>query len=80
MRMAPEMAQFESKFKDKIQIVDISLDKQNDPNLKKHEQLVRQISSIPYTVWLNKEGKTIDQTLGYATMAELEQKTNALLK
>lgn len=78
--MAPEMAQFESKFKDKIQIVDISLDKQNDPNLKKYEQLVRQISSIPYTVWLNKEGKPIDQTLGYATMAELEQKTNALLK
>ena len=79
MQMAPQMAQFESKFQDKVNIIDIDLDKKDSPDYKKYEDVLRRSNSIPFTVWMDKSGKILAEEAGGMSAEQLETKTKSFL-
>ncbi len=79
MQMAPEMAQFESKFQDKVNIVDIDLDKKDSPDYLKYAELVKRTNSIPFTVWIDKSGKILAEETGGMSADQLGSKTQGFL-
>lgn len=79
MQMAPQMAQFESKYQDKVNIIDIDLDKKDSPDYKKYEDVLKRSNSIPFTVWMDKSGKILGEEAGGMSAEQLESKTQSFL-
>lgn len=73
------MTQFESKFKNKVNLVSINVDQRKTPEYKKFAYLTDQAAGIPHTVWLAKN-KPVTAKTGKLTLQQLTQLTNAALK
>lgn len=77
--MEPAMAQFESKYKNKVNIVSINIDDEDTPEQKKYAKAATS-EYIPFTVWLDSKGKPIDEQVGSMTLLQLSQRTEAAIK
>lgn len=60
--MEPALAQFESKFKGKINYVFINVDQKKTPEWKKWGHLDKVTKGeIPYTFWIDSKGKVLEK-------------------
>lgn len=75
--MEPAMAQFESKYKAKVNIVSINVDETETPEFKDFKKFADPSDSIPYTVWLDKSGKILDKFSGELSAKQLSEKTDS---
>ena len=74
--MEPALTQFESKYKNKINIAMINVDEKSTPEYKLYGQLEKLTDSIPFTVWVDSKGKVIDQYVGTLTDKELATRSD----
>lgn len=78
--MEPAMAQFESKFKNKVNLVTINVDQDKTPEYKKYGYLAQKAAGIPYTVWIDPKRKILSEETGGLSVKQLTDKTNAAIK
>jgi hypothetical protein len=74
--MEPAMAQFESKYRSKINIVSINIDETETPEFKKYGKLGDLSESIPFTVWIDSNKKVLDREAAGLSFAELAKRTD----
>ena len=79
--MEPAWIQFESAFKNKVNIVHINVDEKSSPEMKKYGQLLEKAGGgIPYTVWLGSKKQELDHQEGGMSAQQLTDRTNADIK
>ncbi len=74
--MEPAMTQFESKYKSKVNLVNINIDETTTPEFKKYGKLGDLSDSIPFTVWIDSNQKVLDKEAGGLSAADLAKRTD----
>lgn len=75
--MEPAWTQFESAYKNKVNLVMINVDEDQTPEFKKYTPLRGKDQSLPATLWVDSKGKVVHTRLGSMTAAQLGQETDA---
>jgi hypothetical protein len=78
--MEPAMAQFESKFKNKVNLVTINVDQDKTAEYKKYGYLAQKAAGIPYTVWIDSKRKILSEETGQMDVKQLSDRTTGAIK
>ena len=76
--MEPALAQFESKYSKKINLVTLDVDEKDTPEFRKYGAGTDKME-LPFTVWLDASGKKLSSKAGNLTAAQLTSLTNQVL-
>lgn len=76
------MTQFESKFKDKVNLANMNSDDTDTPEYKKYGHYLEELSQggIPLTVWLDSKGKVLDKAVGKLSEKDLNDRSLKAIK
>ncbi|MGE0493351.1 MAG: TlpA family protein disulfide reductase [Vulcanimicrobiota bacterium] len=75
--MKPALAQFESD--NLVKVVDLNMDQRNTPDFKKYGKYF-QGRSIPFTVFVDADGKAVHKITGMASHSDLVKAAQKYLK
>ena len=78
--MEPDLARFESKSKSKINLVSINVDENTSPEFQKYGALMKRSQSIPFTLWVDAQGKVLREERSVLSEGQLEETTQSVLK
>lgn len=77
--MEPDWQTFQKDYKQKVNIVSINVD-EDTPENKKYGELAKAFGGIPYTVWLDSNGKVLQKAEGLVGKDVLVRQTEAAVK
>lgn len=75
--MEPAWTQFESTYKEKLEIVTINVDERSTKEFASYGQLVQ--GGIPHTVWLTQQNKPLSAQTGGLSFDQLKAETEKAL-